>query len=453
MRADNRLDVVDLSWLCRGFLISGGFLLKVNDGELIYRVGCLVGSLAGQEAEVKDAGERRVEFNFPILTVRTRMFAGVFDRLGALRASRLVSWAALFVVPVVAGVGLFMVIGSLLVLLWNPAVGAATRELGPGAVLLLPGVNPVLPLFYGWFAIVCAIVVHEGAHGVVARNLGLKVKSSGLLFFLFIPIGAFVDVDEEQLKKASARVSSRVLAGGVGSNITVAAVCLIGLLVIVGSLTPVVDGVYVFEVAHGLPAEAAGLLPKDVLVSVDNVRINSTADLSAVLANKTLGDVVQVTVARGEKWQNRFSTFVNLTVSGNRTVMGVSVGDLLTEERLRNYENLSVARLSMYLVPPAVAPGLMPFSDSLASFYSSWLGPDWSVLANALFWLWFVNLNVAVFNALPIYPLDGGRMFNVALKSIAKLRGRERLISRITMIVTAALVFVLLMIVIIPFVT
>jgi hypothetical protein len=44
-------------------------------------------------------------------------------------------------------------------------------------------------------------------------------------------------------------------------------------------------------------------------------------------------------------------------------------------------------------------------------------------------------------------------MFNVALKSIAKLRGRERLISRITMIVTAALVFVLLMIVIIPFVT
>ena len=410
-------------------------------------------SLTGQEAEVKDAGERRVEFNFPILTVRTQVFAGVFDRLGALRASRLVSWAALVVVPVVAGVGLFMVIGGLFALLWNPAAGDVARELGPGAILLLPGVNPVVPLLYGWFALVCAMAVHEGAHGVIARNLGLKVKSSGLLFFLFIPIGAFVDVDEEQLKKASAKVSSRILAAGVGANTTVAAVCLIGLLVIVGGLTPVIDGVYVYEVAEGMPAEAAGLLPGDVLVSVDNVRVNSTEDLRALLDNKTLGDVVQVIVARGEKWLNRFSTVVNLTVSENRTVMGISVGDLMTQERLKNYQALSIDRLAVYLVPPALASGFVPFSDSLAIFYSSWLGPQWSVLANGLFWLWFVNVNVAVFNALPIYPLDGGRMFNVALKSIIKRKGREKLISRITMAVTAALVFVLLMIVVIPFIT
>ena len=410
-------------------------------------------SLTGQEAEVKDAGERRVEFNFPILTVRTQVFAGVFDRLGALRASRLVSWAALAVVPVVAGVGLFMVIGGLFALLWNPAAGDVARELGPGAILLLPGVNPVVPLLYGCFALVCAMAVHEGAHGVIARNLGLKVKSSGLLFFLFIPIGAFVDVDEEQLKKASAKVSSRILAAGVGANTTVAAVCLIGLLVIVGGLTPVIDGVYVYEVAEGMPAEAAGLLPGDVLVSVDNVRVNSTEDLRALLDNKTLGDVVQVIVARGEKWLNRFSTVVNLTVSENRTVMGISVGDLMTQERLKNYQALSIDRLAVYLVPPALASGFVPFSDSLAIFYSSWLGPQWSVLANGLFWLWFVNVNVAVFNALPIYPLDGGRMFNVALKSIIKRKGREKLISRITMAVTAALVFVMLMIVVIPFIT
>jgi preprotein translocase subunit SecG len=44
-------------------------------------------------------------------------------------------------------------------------------------------------------------------------------------------------------------------------------------------------------------------------------------------------------------------------------------------------------------------------------------------------------------------------MFNIALKSVIGRRGREKLISRITMAVTAALVFVLLMIVLIPFVT
>jgi len=428
-------------------------LLNINDCEVDYGVACLVDSLTGQEAEVKDAERGRVEFNFPILTVRTQLFTGVFDRLGALRVSRLVSWIALFIVPVVAGIGLYLVCNSLFALLWNPAAGDAVREVGLGAYLLLPGVNPFLPLLYGWLAIICAIAVHEGAHGIVARSLGLKVNSSGLLFFLFVPIGAFVDVDEEQLKKASARVSSRVMAAGVGGNVVVAAVCLIGVLVIVGGLTPVIDGVYIYDVAQGMPAEAAGLLPKDVLVSVDNVRINSTVDLRALLDNRSLGDLAEVTVARGEMWQDRFSTVVNFTVSENRTVMGVSVGDLIIEERLRNYQTVTPERLSMYLVPPALASGLVPFSGSLASFYSHWLGTQWHVLANILFWLWFVNVNVAVFNALPIYPLDGGRMFNIALKRIIRRKEREKLVSAITIAVTAALVLVLLMIILIPFIT
>ena len=410
-------------------------------------------SLTGQEVKAEDAGRRRVEFNFPILTVRTQLFTGVFDKLGSLQASRLVSWAAPVIVPVVAGIGLYLICNSLLALLWNPAAGDAVRELGLGVYLLLPGINPVLPLLYGWFAIICAIAVHEGAHGVIARNLGLKVRSSGLLFFLFIPIGAFVDVDEEQLKKAKSKVSSRILAAGVGGNIAVAAVRLIGVLLIVGGLAPVIDGVYVYDVAQGMPAEVAGLLPKDVLVSMDNVRINSTMDLRALLENKTLGDIVQVTVARGEMWQDQFSTFVNLTVYENRTVMGASLGDLMIEERLRNYQALTPDRLPMHLVPPALASGLVPFSDSLASFYSHWLGTQWHVLANVLFWLWFVNVNVAVFNALPIYPLDGGRMFNIALKSVMGRRGREKLISRMTIAVTATLICVLLMIVLIPFIT
>jgi membrane-associated protease RseP (regulator of RpoE activity) len=412
-----------------------------------------VDSLTGQDLEAEDAGRRRVEFKFPILTVRTQLFTGVFDKLGAFRASRLVSWAALVIVPVVAGTGLYLICNSLFTLLWNPAAGDAVRKLGPGAYLLLPGINPVLPFLYGWFAIICAIAVHEGAHGVIARNLGLKVRSSGLLFFLFIPVGAFVDVDEEQLKKAKSKVSSRILAAGVGGNIAVAAVCLIGVLVIVGGLAPVIDGVYVYDVVQGMPAEVAGLLPKDVLVSVDNARINSTMGLRALLENKTLGDIVQVTVARGEMWQDQFSTFVNLTVSENRTVMGVSLGDLMIAERLRNYQALTPGRLPMYLVPPALASGLVPFSDSLASFYSHWLGTQWHVLANVLFWLWFVNVNVAVFNALPIYPLDGGRMFNIALKSVMREGGREKLISRTTLAVTATLICVLLMTVLIPFIT
>jgi membrane-associated protease RseP (regulator of RpoE activity) len=409
--------------------------------------------MGNEESKVKDTGQRRVEFNFPILTVRTQVFSGFFDKLGALRASRWISWAALFVVPVVAGIGLYLLISSLFALLWNPAAGEAAREAGLGAYLLLPGVNPFLPLLYGWFAIVCAIAIHEGAHGVTARSLGLKVKSSGLLFFLFVPIGAFVDVDEEQLKKASARDSSRVMAAGVGGNMVVAFACLLGVLVIVGGLTPIIEGVYVANVEKGLPAEAAGLLPNDVFVSVDGVLVNSTADLREILKNKMAGDLAEVTVARGDMWQNRFSTVVNLTVVENRTVMGISAGDLLLEERLRNYENVTLQGLSLYLIPPSLASGLVPFSDSLASFYTHWLGRDWQVLTNVLFWVWFVNVNLAVFNALPIYPLDGGRIFNIALKKIIRGKNSEKWVSAITVAATAVLILILSLMIIVPFIT
>ncbi len=401
----------------------------------------------------KDPKQRRFEFSFPILTVRTQLFTGVFDRLGTFRLSRWLSWVALAIVPVVAGIGLYLLINSLVGLLWNPAAASAAREAGPAAYLLLPGLNPYLPILYGWFAIFCAIAIHEGAHGVAARSLGLKVKSSGLLFLLFVPIGAFVDVDEEELKKTSGKASSRVLAGGVGANVALAAVCLIGVLLIAGGLAPVVDGVYVGNVSEGMPAKAAGLLPGDVLVSVDGVPINNTDDLRILLDSQASGDLVEVTVARGNMWQNRYSTVVNLTMSENRTVMGIGVSDLMTEQRLRIYQTVTPQSLVLYLVPPALAPGLVPFSDMLTPFYESWLGSQWAVYANVLFWIWFVNVNVAVFNALPIYPLDGGRIFNIALKKTIHRRNSEKIVTAITAGVTAALVMVLILIIAVPFIT
>jgi membrane-associated protease RseP (regulator of RpoE activity) len=355
-------------------------------------------------------------------------------------------------VPVVAAIGLFLILSSLFALLWNPALGEVARQGGLGQYLLIPGLNPYLPIVYGLFAIFVAIVVHEGAHGVAARSLGLPVKSSGLVFLLILPIGAFVDVDEDAIKKANAKTSSRVFAAGVGSNIVVAVVCLIAVLAVCSSLTPIINGVVIAEVTPGLPAEAAGLLANDVFVTVDGVPIYRMSDLNATLANKTAGDMVPVTVARGYMWQNTFSTVVTLADNGNRTVMGISGFNLLTEERLSNYVTIDSARkLSMYMVPPAVAPGLVPFSNSLAAFYSSPLGPRWAAIANTFFWLWFINVNLAIFNALPLYPLDGGRMFNIALKSAIRDENRQKLVSQITIGVTLAIVTVLLLTILLPF--
>ena len=410
--------------------------------------------MSDQNAETEKKEPGRIEFNFPLLTIRTKIFSGVFDRLGSLRTSRLIGSIALIIVPIVAAIGLYLLCSSLVALLWTPGVGEAVSEINPASYLLLPGINPLLPIVYGWLAIICAIAVHEGAHGIIARNRGLNVKSSGLLFFLIIPIGAFVDVDEDEIAKAKAKDSLRIMAAGVAGNVVVAVVCLLALLVILNGLTPVVTGVYVSTVVEGMPAEVAGLLPEDVFVSINDVPIANFDELQAFLNSTSVGDTIQVTVARGTDWQEQYSTSLTLTEStetAGKAVMGILVGNLATEERLTFYRNPTLESLSIYLVPPALRPSLVPFSDPLIPFYTHELGPQWHVYANIFFWLWFVNINVAVFNALPIYPLDGGRIFNITLKSALGKKVSEKTITRITAIVTAAIIWLFAMIILIPY--
>jgi len=412
-----------------------------------------VDSLAEPNVEPEETEPGRVEFSFPMLTIRTKFFSGVFDRLGRLRISRWASWISMVIVPVVAAIGLYLIGNSLIQILWTPEVRQLTRDLGITSYLLLPGINPILPIFYGWLAIVCAIVIHEGAHGIIARNRGFNVKSSGLLFFLIIPIGAFVDVDEDQIEKSKPNDSLRVMAGGVAGNTLIAVISLIALLLLVNGLTPVVNGVYISEVIEGLPADQAGLLPADVFVSIDGVPIgNYEEDLKPLFENKNPGDTVYVTVSRGENWNEQYSTPITLIESNGTAVMGITLGDLLTEERIDFYGTVTLDTITLYMLPPSLAPSIVPFSDSLSQFYIHPIGANWQVYANIFYWLWFVNLNVAIFNALPIYPLDGGRILDISLKSVLAGKASEKTISRITRIVTAVLISVLLMSVIIPFV-
>ncbi|OIO21717.1 hypothetical protein COV61_01005 [Candidatus Micrarchaeota archaeon CG11_big_fil_rev_8_21_14_0_20_47_5] len=98
----------------------------------------------------------------------------------------------------------------------------------PGASFLLPGVN--LPLFEGIIALFLLLLVHEVAHGLLARLAKIKLDSSGIVLFGILPVGAFVDPDEKEFLAAPPLAQKRLLVAGSSANFIASAVAFFLLL-------------------------------------------------------------------------------------------------------------------------------------------------------------------------------------------------------------------------------
>ena len=405
---------------------------------------------------------KRVEFQYGVVLVRTKRFQGIMDRLGKRRISKPGAWILLYLMPVAGAIALYLFLTQLGILLSprGAEVASYVRTLSPLGNIGLPGINPYLPIADGWIALFAAIIVHEGAHGVVARSLGLPVKSAGLLFFLIVPIGAFVEVDEDALKVARARDSGRVLAAGAGINLIVGVICLLLLFGIVGAMKPAADGIAVFSVNPGYPADKVGIRPGDFITAVNGVHYD---DPQAVLNSSwyRIGNNITVTV-----WRDGVTRDYNLTIGKleeNNTLTGkisyvpfIGVGDrgyADLQQLVTSYTSSFLTRPSLYICIPTlpICQGVVPFSDSLAPFYSSSYGHFIAPLANLLYWIFFLNFNLSIFNSLPIYPLDGGQAFGVAVRAIGGGRLGAKSVNVVTSAVSIAVVAVLLTVIIGPY--
>ncbi|MGD0817495.1 MAG: site-2 protease family protein [Methanomassiliicoccales archaeon] len=146
------------------------------------------------------------------------------------------------------GVAIFMM--SLLI--WEATLVSsipADKAPGPEMILGIPGINPIIPIWYGIIGLIVAVVFHEFAHGILTRVGKMDIKSLGIVF-LVIPLGAFVEPDEEAIVKADRKRRTSIYAVGPGTNIILAVVCAILFSsVMLSSVTPVREGPVVVTVA------------------------------------------------------------------------------------------------------------------------------------------------------------------------------------------------------------
>jgi membrane-associated protease RseP (regulator of RpoE activity) len=375
----------------------------------------------------------------------------------------------------------------------------------PQQMLGIPGVNPVIPLWYGIFGLAVAMLVHEFAHGILARAGKITVKSLGLLYMV-VPIGAFVEPDEDQLAGVDRGRRSRVFAVGPATNIIVAFL-VVALFAwgFMGSLEQAEEGVVLNfiideqtfqfdtenESLRQTPASTAGLQPWSILMSIealDGPPLGPDGENKSVLKD---ADDFTDTMARshGEQtvhleWYHD-GNYHNATVelwdkgrvygdeyagqgylgAGSRLLYEVPAGeypDALAHPMSYVDDVLSFRNMTFFYISlPFTRPALQPPSEGITQAFEI-TGPlaalgdtGFWVIANLLYWIFWLNLMVGIFNALPAIPLDGGFIFRDGFSWLIqkfKPSGDRADVDAMAMKVTMALSFLILFLILWQFI-
>jgi membrane-associated protease RseP (regulator of RpoE activity) len=389
----------------------------------------------------------RAEVKLPLILIHTPYGLEFFDKVSKSSVARAYAKFNTFLMPVITVLAIFLIIGSLAVIFSNATARQDIRGVGPAANLLIPGLNPYLPIAEGWIALIVTIVIHEAGHGIVARVYNIRVDSTGIVLLLGIPIGAFVNIERDELSRATLSQKAAVLTAGPLNNMILAGLSLFGLFLVISTLSPLPInpaapqyGVAVVGVNDGSIAQALGITQDSIILSVNGQQVHELQDLSAYLKSN-LGKTVQIQWI--DKSGHEFSRSAELpsAVEPGKGILGVSVSPLADPKVvLDRYKAAFSQNPLALLLPPTMNQGAVPYSPLMAPKYDSSLGATFVPIANIFFWMWFVNFNVGIFNALPIGPLDGGQLYGSVIESRTKSKTLARNANMLLGVITVGVV-------------
>ncbi|WNY24824.1 hypothetical protein MsAc7_03510 [Methanolapillus millepedarum] len=225
-------------------------------------------------------------------------------------------------------------------------------------------------------------------------------------------------------------------------------------------------GIYIQNVVSGSPAEAAGIQSGMVIYKADGAYISDMNGFSEMLSGKKPGETIiltaetfdenghlvqtsDLTVTLGQNSSNASRAYIGISYTSGPLhigLLGFSVGqfnaatyldilnrlpsmlfDLDFSDISGSLKMMLAAWIYVMALPffGLTGEGFSGFSGSMMQFYAptGWaeplgIGIFW--IANALFWIAWLNFYVGLFNCLPANPLDGGHVFRAVIQTVAE---------------------------------
>lgn len=318
--------------------------------------------------------------------------------------------------------------------------------------------NPILLPLVVALVFTLIVVVHEAGHFLTAKAVGIRVDQFSVGFgprligvtvgettyaIRALPLGGYVKLAGMDPHDAGATQSGRpqvtdprsfnahplwqrilVIVAGPAFNLLLP-------IILFSSVYAFGAPVQVVSVDSGTPAQAAGIQPQDVVVSVDGHRVEQNSDLRTyVNADGQAQRPVQVQVNR----QGRLVTF---TITPEKRDSGYVLG-VRTSPGIKQLAPLAAFRQSVSDTVGLVLGTFQGFyrlatDQSLGGLLgpNGVRGPVGIMQTTAdeaqggpvplTFWIGFLSLSLGLINILPIPALDGGRLVFLLLEGI---RGR-----------------------------
>ena len=262
--------------------------------------------------------------------------------------------------------------------------------------VLIPGVTltSASAILYFLLSIPIVLVIHEGAHGIVATLEKIKIKTGGFAVFIALFAG-FVEPDEKEFDNAKKISKLRVIGAGATSNVIFAFA--LGALLLTNPIFALVlpepfvgwfyeapDGVLIISIIEDSGAEKAGLQKNDLITGVNNVVVVTPFDFQKV--DLKPGDIATVTVQRGEQQIQLPVEIMPSPDDPDRGLIGIIRDNAMSYKPVLNFIEWN-PQVSMFLL-----------------------------------WLWMISFFIGIINMLPLPILDGGKFLYTIIEKHASER-------------------------------